>query len=95
MEFDNSSLAKYYGMLASRLDISPMVIGPQQHKIRHADDAVAYYSSNGSMRNFGGRMVYRNTRAILELLLDEKPESLDGYNRINLSAEVNRRSKLL
>jgi hypothetical protein len=72
-----------------------MVIGPQQHKIKHADDAAAYYSSNGSMKDFGGRMVYKNTRAILELLLEEKPESLDKYNRFNLTTEVNRRSKLL
>jgi hypothetical protein len=95
MDFDNLSLAKHYGVLASRMDISPMVIGPQQHKIKNADDARAYYSSNGSMKDFGGRMMYRNTRAILEILLEEQPESLNRYGGPTLAAEVNKRSKAL
>jgi hypothetical protein len=95
MDFDNTSLAKHYGILASKLDISPMVVGPQQHKIRNADDAMAYYSSNGSMRNFGGRMMYKNTRAILEILLRDKPESLERYQKPDLATEVNRMAKEL
>jgi hypothetical protein len=95
MEFDNNALASLYGALASRIDTSPFVVGQQQHKIRNAEDARAYYGRNNSMKDFGGRMMYKNTRAILEILLEDKPESLERYHKITLAGEVNRRSKEL